>query len=253
MWFRAAACSLLIALTFGSARAEETERPVLAEGFTLQKIDGGFAFADAAGKTLYVYDPDQKAPGTSVCTFDKSCSWRWPPVAAPDNAKAVGEWSVIVRPDKSRQWAFKGRPVYTYRDDLSPGALSGDNGGGGTWHALTVIFPAPEVIAPAGFKAVREGDLWFFADYEGRLVWAQGQNSRPEACADACLLSWAPVAAPMLARPVGAWTPVARPDGTRQWALEGSPLYVPADGPGAATKRADGWHTIEIQRTSATN
>ncbi len=223
------------------------------EGLTLQKIDGGFAFGDRAGLTLYVYDPDQKAPGTSVCTFDKSCSWRWPPVVAPDGAKPVGEWSVITRPDKSRQWAFKGRPVYTYRDDLSPGALSGDNGGAGAWHALTVIFPGPSLVAPAGFKVVREGDLWFVADFEGRPVWAKGRKNQAGACAGECLLSWAPVTAPMLARPVGAWAPIMRPDGSRQWAFEGDPLYIPADGPGAAKKRAGDWHTIEIQRTSATN
>ena len=82
------------------------------------------------GQRLYFYDLDKD--GKSVC--NKGCDGAWTPVFAPPNSVSKGLWTVIVRDDGSRQWAYKGRPVYTlYHDD--PAAPAGD-GREGVWHIL---------------------------------------------------------------------------------------------------------------------
>ncbi len=79
---------------------------------------------------IYVYDLD--SAGKSAC--NRGCSSAWPPVRAREEAEAVGDWSVIVRDDKVRQWAYKGRPTYVrYHDQV--GAPQGD-GEEGKWHLL---------------------------------------------------------------------------------------------------------------------
>jgi predicted lipoprotein with Yx(FWY)xxD motif len=87
-------------------------------------------------KQLYTYDRDK--PGQSSCAG--RCSETWPPLAAPADAKPVGEWKPVVRPDGSRQWAFAGRPVYTFARD--PEGTPTGNGSGGVWRLLP-SYPAP--------------------------------------------------------------------------------------------------------------
>jgi predicted lipoprotein with Yx(FWY)xxD motif len=91
------------------------------------------------GQRLYFHDLDKN--GKSAC--NKGCEGAWVPVYAPPNAVSKGLWTVIVRNDRSRQWVYNGRPVYTlYHDD--PAAPTGD-GQGGVWHLLPVT-TQPESI-----------------------------------------------------------------------------------------------------------
>jgi len=89
----------------------------------------GKALVDAKGMTLYVFDKD--AAGKSNC--NGACTQIWPPLAAAADAKASGDWSVVARSDGSRMWAYKGRPLYAWRDDKAPGDTGGD-GFNGLWH-----------------------------------------------------------------------------------------------------------------------
>jgi len=49
------------------------------------------SFTDANGMALYTYAGDT-TPGQSACTGD--CATAWPALAAPADAKAVGDWTV---------------------------------------------------------------------------------------------------------------------------------------------------------------
>ena len=62
---------------------------------------------------LYVFDGEPS--GTSSC--DAECAAVWPIIAAPRDAKSLGDWTVVTRADKRRQWAYKGNAVYTYFED----------------------------------------------------------------------------------------------------------------------------------------
>lgn len=82
----------------------------------------GGAFVDAAGKPLYTFARDT-APGKSAC--NDGCATAWPPLAATADAKAEGDWSIVTRDDGSRQWAYKGKPLYTYARDTAGAAATG--------------------------------------------------------------------------------------------------------------------------------
>lgn len=77
-----------------------------------------------SGMTLYTFDRDAAGSGKSVC--NGPCATNWPPLMAPASAAAMGDWSIVTRDDGSRQWAFKGKPVYYWAKDAKPGDRTGD-------------------------------------------------------------------------------------------------------------------------------
>lgn len=84
---------------------------------------------DGKGMALYTYDKD--AAGVSNCSGQ--CAQNWPPLMAEAGAKADGEWSLVKRDDGSLQWAYDGKPLYTFINDKQPGEITGD-GKMGVWH-----------------------------------------------------------------------------------------------------------------------
>ncbi len=48
---------------------------------------------------------------------------RWP----PPGVQPAGAYTIVMRDDDARQWAYKGKPVYTYQADQKPGDRAGDN------------------------------------------------------------------------------------------------------------------------------
>ena len=86
---------------------------------------------NSASMTLYTFDKD--AGGKSAC--NDQCAKIWPPVTAAADAKASGDLSVITRDDGSKQWAYKGKPVYLYAKDTKPGDKTGDNFKD-VWHVI---------------------------------------------------------------------------------------------------------------------
>ncbi len=89
----------------------------------------GKALVDAKGMTLYTFDRD--TAGKSAC--NGQCAQNWPPLMAAANASASGDWSVVTRDDGSKQWAYKGKPLYLWVKDTKPGEVTGD-GVNNVWH-----------------------------------------------------------------------------------------------------------------------
>ena len=89
--------------------------------------------ATPAGATLYTFDKDTAGSGKSAC--NGQCATNWPPLAAQASDAASGDWSIVTRDDGSRQWAFKGQPLYTYAKDAKAGDTPGD-GKGNVWHLI---------------------------------------------------------------------------------------------------------------------
>ncbi len=75
------------------------------------------------GMTLYTYANDRE-PGRSVCTG--ACTENWPPfrpaATAPPPREPV---SILTRLDGSRQYAYKGKPLYFCKTDRKPGDTTG--------------------------------------------------------------------------------------------------------------------------------
>jgi predicted lipoprotein with Yx(FWY)xxD motif len=99
-------------------------------GVQSRKLDNGtMVLADAKGMTLYTFEKD--AAGKSACSGN--CAKNWPPLAAAADAKPMGDWTIITRDDGSRQWAYKGKPLYGWFKDTKPGETTGDGVGNGAW------------------------------------------------------------------------------------------------------------------------
>jgi len=92
------------------------------------KVEGGI-LTNAAGMSLYTFDKD--TGGKSACTG--ACATNWPPMMAGPSDKASGDYSIISRDDGSKQWAYKGKPLYLWSKDQKPGDTTGD-GRNNIWH-----------------------------------------------------------------------------------------------------------------------
>ena len=99
-------------------------------GMPAKVADG--ALTDASGRTLYTFDKDVAASGKSVC--NGPCIANWPAFTAPADATASGDYTVVTRDDGSKQWAFKGKPLYTFAKDTKAGDRTGDGFNGNLWH-----------------------------------------------------------------------------------------------------------------------
>ncbi len=89
----------------------------------------GKVLTDDKGMTLYTFDKD--AGDKSAC--NGPCATNWPPLMAAASAKPAASYTVITRDDGGKQWAYKGKPLYTWIKDTKPGDVSGD-GVNGVWH-----------------------------------------------------------------------------------------------------------------------
>ncbi|MFG6485432.1 hypothetical protein ACG04R_02040 [Roseateles sp. BYS78W] len=114
MNFRPLAWAAALALALAACAATPTAPAKPADG----------VLVGANGMTLYTFDKDTAGSGKSVC--NGPCATNWPPLAAAAGASASGDWTVITRDDGSRQWAYKGRPLYFWAKDQKPGDRTGD-------------------------------------------------------------------------------------------------------------------------------
>lgn len=81
-------------------------------------------FVGPNGMTLYTFDRDTMGSGKSVC--NGPCAANWPPLMAGAGDTATGDWTVVIRDDGGRQWAYKGKPVYYWVKDAKAGDRTGD-------------------------------------------------------------------------------------------------------------------------------
>jgi predicted lipoprotein with Yx(FWY)xxD motif len=211
----------------------------------LRRVGDEEVLTDARGFSLYTTDEDAIA---NVSTCVDACAKAWPPVTAPADARPVGEFTLVSRADGSRQWAYRGKPLYGFAREEYAGGTFGD-GVANRWRLAFRPLRTPPGIgvmkAPIGRILVSERSQPLFTPSAGNAVATQGCDAK-------CLVQWSPVPAPALARPQGDWSLVTRPDGTRQWAYRKQPLYVfradrrVADLKGFEPKHA-GWQPIVVQ------
>ena len=90
----------------------------------------GKVLTNESGMTLYVFDKD--LGGKSAC--NGPCTGNWPPLMATAASMPMGKYTIITRADGSKQWAYKGRPLYTWKNDKKPGDITGDGFLNNAWH-----------------------------------------------------------------------------------------------------------------------
>lgn len=104
----------------------------LSGGIKEMKTSAGQVLAAENGMTLYTFDKD--SAGKSNC--NGGCAAGWPPLMAGSYAKDHEKLTVISRDDGSKQWAYKGAPLYFWQGDKKPGDITG-NGMKKVWHIAT--------------------------------------------------------------------------------------------------------------------
>ncbi|WP_398465068.1 hypothetical protein [Tardiphaga sp.] len=101
-----------------------------AQALKTADTDKGKVFVDAKGMTLYTFDKD--AGGKSAC--NGPCAENWPPLFAADSDKPTADMTIVVRDDGKKMWAYKGKPLYTFKKDTAAGQTTGDGFLNGAWH-----------------------------------------------------------------------------------------------------------------------
>ena len=200
------------------------------------EVAAGYGLVDSeTGAVMYNLSAAPKEPNA------------WRPVYAPEVALATGDFTVVKREDMSRQWAYRGHPLFTYRGDYSPDDINGVFSDPAASPALVIKHYMPESVKIA--KALAHGPMMVTKD--GLTVYTEGQyklqyggrstrdgyylaydNAKAvgvRGCADSCLQTWRPVAAPADAQARGFWEVATRSDGTKQWVYKGAALYTYAD------------------------
>ncbi|MCA0202592.1 MAG: hypothetical protein LCH56_17490 [Proteobacteria bacterium] len=285
----------LLAATISANAAEKWKDAEIATpaGITLQPLDKGqgydlgksaasfiarerIAFTDAKGLTLYTYAND--TAGKATCLDE--CAKTWMPVPVLAKAKAFGPWSIITRADGVKQWAYEGKALYRFVNDVDPGSVGGNsparfgarrmNGagvfvGGGirgagargaapdvplpaAW-SPALAFPVSGVKAPEGLgvREIPDAAVVSLVDSNNFTIYTTSGNAAKMESVD-----WKPVQAPVFAKAQGDFGFLDRADGIRQWSYKGRGLYtyagdlIPGDANGVGVSKA--WDVAAVLR-----
>ena len=252
------------------------------------EVDGP-VFATAQGRTLYVWpENDQndqgvrgEREGKPTCT-DKvtrvtagfhepypptlievdvdtrpSCTAMWPPFLADANAKPVGKWTIVDRPDGAKQWAYDGLAAYTSVLDREPGDVIGSaklHAGGDSGAKRKPI--GPEADVPAQFEVVTIPLGRMLTDIKGFSVYTWDRDGANKSNCDAtCQETFAPMLAHASApKAHGDWGVIERSPGVYQWTYRKKPLYsLVGEEQRAAFHGSDipGWRNVFTQPAPA--
>lgn len=181
-------------------------------------------FADTRGRTLYTYARDTLGSGArqAVSACDGECARTFRPVPAAGDAGGAADWSVLQRTDGSRQWCYRGAPLYTFADDQAPGDVKGRDSANGAWQPA-LFRPEAAVMLPDSITVRHLPDAGGTAltSAEGLTLYGfDGDSAHPAGS------RWRPFAAAAMAASVGDFTVIAPEDGIMQWAFHGRPLYL---------------------------
>lgn len=91
------------------------------------------------------------------------------------------------------------------------------------------------------------------ADAGGRVLYTFDKDEAGKSnCNGQCAVNWPPFAAAADGKPAAGYAVVTRDDGTKQWALNGKPLYYFVGDAKPGDANGDGkngvWHTVKAAR-----
>ena len=133
----------------------------------VQPFRTGHMLIDHKGYSVYSYEDDK--PGKSSCTG--KCLEDWAPVLAPQTARERGEWSTIERTPGVKQWAYRGKALYTYRLESRTRAFTGSDVPG--W---SNVFTQRALPPPAEFTVQDSRVGQVLADANGKTLYLYACN-----------------------------------------------------------------------------
>ena len=170
------------------------------------------------GRRITVYTSDADPVGKSKC--DAKCSGTWHIVTAPWTAKFDSpDWSTITRADGTKQWAYKGKPLYTHDRDVVPGDVYGH---GVDKHSAVILEAPPPNPAWVTYQTSDGGVL--LGDSNGITLY-MFDNARRGGRPAQRPQDWKPVVAKPDDKPIGNWGIVER-NGVRQWTHKGFLVFT---------------------------
>lgn len=217
----------------------------LPPGISVKEVPDATAFVLVDGRDHTLYAADKEST-REVANCSTAACRQWNPLRAPQLAGDIGEFSVVVREDGIRQWAYQGHSLYTYEGDLAPGYANGV-GVDPRWSVAAVMrYYMPDsvsirttlakgrVLATADGMTLYRRDGYILQSGGGHSL-RRGQPARPAVgrdigtaarCDASCRQLWHPFVAGPEAQPSGFWSVATRPDGTRQWVYQGYALWT---------------------------
>ncbi len=117
-------------------------RPPYPDWVRVQDTDAGEMLADENYKTIYTWDPSRLRRVSQAAAFDgcelECMEEEWIPIFADaDDVAPGGNWAIMTLSDGRRQWAYKGRRLFTNTRDVTQGAFLGyRHGGNRAWNVI---------------------------------------------------------------------------------------------------------------------
>lgn len=130
--------------------------------FGVFTVQAGRLIGVSTGYSIYTSDRD----GIHKSNCNVECQKTWRPVAAGEVAVAKGDWTVFERAPGLKQWAFKGKPVYTHAGDEKERSFQGGDEPG--WHNVWMQEAPP---APAGFSVQNTHTGQVLASPNGKTIY----------------------------------------------------------------------------------
>jgi predicted lipoprotein with Yx(FWY)xxD motif len=225
----------------------------------------GAVLTDSRGLTLYRLN---ESLGDFARHCDLRCQQPWSPLyAAALAATAVGDFSMLQRPDGTRQWAHRGAALFSYEGDSLPGETGGIDTAASpaVWQVAQILrYPQPPQIASR--EDPEQGPIWVTRggaplytrhrydanDFGGKNFrgtfhqpYGVGKDIGVSGCDAVCQQEWPPLLADADARPQGYWQIIVRADGRRQWAYKGYVLYTYSHDPRDGTVTGTNLYTLD--------
>ena len=116
-------------------------RPPYPGWVTVHDTDAGEMLADLDSQTIYTWDPSKLRRGLGDALMDcefECIEEEWIPIFADvDDVAPGGNWAIMTLSDGRRQWAYKGRRLFTNTRDVTQGSFLGyRHGGNRGWNVI---------------------------------------------------------------------------------------------------------------------
>lgn len=123
-------------------------RPPYPDWVRVQDTDAGEMLADPNYKTIYTWDPSKlfsrlAAPAKACGAECLDEEWV-PKYAGEDEVAPGGNWAILPLSDGRRQWAYKGRHLFTNTRDVTQGSFLGYRHGGN--RAFNVVMHSGDAL-----------------------------------------------------------------------------------------------------------
>ena len=194
---------------------------------------------DKDGFALYTFDNDS----TEHSNCEGQCLEIWPAFLPSVTDKAIGDFTIFARTDGTKQWAYRGKPLYFFKKDLTRGDINGD-GVKNVWHLV------PPPVSTITTNLVQENNILgatitvngnahvmlrdtngvdfidTIVDKTGFALYTFDNDSAGiSSCTGACIDTWPALLADANDVASAPYSIITRANGMRQWAINNMPLY----------------------------